>query len=113
MEGHVLHKHPPPEHLRIPGRRWFVPELDNETDITDDERAFATALSEATAPLVCEGVDDVLIPAAYGDHGEDALVAGLSVNHQPEGHRYAMSLLEFGVHFHRNRVHGGRLHNQI
>lgn len=113
MEGPVLHKDPPPEYLRFPDRRWFVPEFDNETIITDDERAFAAALSEATAPLVCEGVHDILIPAAYGDHGENALVAGLELVDHPEGRTYATSLLDFGVHFHGNKVHGGRLHNQI
>ena len=94
--------------------RWFIPELEHPADITDKERRFAAALSEATARLVRPGehMHDLLIPAAYADHGQDALVAGLGISDYLE-ERPIMGLIDFGVHFSGVRVRGGRLHNQI
>ena len=91
--------------------RWFIPEVDDPADITDDERAFAAALSEATAGLVGPGVSDTLIPTAYGDC-DNPLVAGLCVRDSYEG-RYIKEVINFGVHFHGDRVQGGELHNQL
>ena len=94
--------------------RWFVPELDDPSDITDEERSFAAALSEATAGLIRPGehVRDLLIPAAYADHGQGSLVAGLALSDWLAA-RPIIGLIDFGVHFTGNRVRGGRLHNQI
>jgi hypothetical protein len=55
------------------GYRWFIPEVENPSDVTDQERNFASALSEATSALVRPGehIHDLLIPAAYADHGQN------------------------------------------
>ena len=90
--------------------RWFIPDLDDPAEITDDERAFAAALSEATADLVCSDVSDTLIPAAYGDC-DNPLVAGLCVVDSFEGR--LKEIINIGVHFHGDRVSGGELHNQL
>jgi hypothetical protein len=94
--------------------RWFIPEVDDPSDITGQERAFASALSEATAALARPGehVHDLLIPAAYADHGQDTLVAGLGISDWL-AERPIIDLLDFGVHFSGRRVRGGRLHNQL
>jgi len=94
--------------------RWFIPELDDPSDISGQERAFASALSEATAALVQPGehVHDLLIPAAYADHRQDTLVAGLGISDRLAD-RPLIALLDFGVHFSGRRVRGGRLHNQL
>lgn len=95
--------------------KWFIPELDDPDDMTARERAFAAALSGATARLVCPDVGDFLIPAEYGDHGDDTLVAGLSFTDPAAEPR--LGLMEFGVHYRRGRIRGrvsgGRLHNQL
>lgn len=91
--------------------RWFIPELDDPDDMTAEEHAFAAALSGSTAGLVCPGVGDLLIPAEYADHGDDTLVAGLSLvdlTTEP-----GLGLLDFGVHYRSGRINGGRLHNQL
>lgn len=92
--------------------KWFIPELDDPADMTSEERLFAAALSEATAGLVAPGVYDQLIPAAYGDHGGNAMVAALGISDRQAG-KHGLSLIDFGVHFHGDTVKGGRLHNQI
>jgi hypothetical protein len=94
--------------------RWFIPKVDDPSDITEQERTFATALSKATAPLVraSEHVHDLLIPAAYADHGQNALVASLIISDYL-AERPIMELIAFGIHFTGNGVRGGRLHNQI
>jgi hypothetical protein len=91
--------------------RWFVPDLDDPNDMTAQEHAFAAALSGSTARLVCPGVGDFLIPAEYGDHGDDTLVAGLSFTDLAAEPR--LGLVEFGVHYRSGRINGGRLHNQL
>lgn len=93
--------------------KWFLPDLDDPADMTEEERAFAVALSEATAGLVAPGVSDLLIPAAYGDHGDDALVAALGISDRDTGKKYGIGLIDFGVHFRTGVVKGGRLHNQL
>lgn len=80
--------------------------------MADDERAFAAALSEATASLPSAGVSNLLIPSAYADHGENALVAALGLYDMSAG-GHPVSLISFGVHYHGDRVRGGRLHNQL
>jgi hypothetical protein len=94
--------------------RWFIPEVEDPSDITDQERDFASALSEATSALVRPGehVYDLLIPAAYADHGQNTLVAGLGLSDWI-AERPIISLLDFGVHFSGVRVVGGRLHSQL
>jgi hypothetical protein len=96
-------------------RTWpyFVPEDDELPYFTDDERAFAAVLSEATAPLVCSEVNDLLIPSAIARDFQrgNGLVAALWLQGESlQGERHA--LLHFGVHYGGNRVRGGRLHNQ-
>lgn len=62
-------------------RTWpyFVPEDDELPCFTDDERAFAAVLSEATVPLICSEVNDLLIPSVIArDFQQDnGLVAAL------------------------------------
>ncbi|TYB47819.1 hypothetical protein [Actinomadura chibensis] len=89
--------------------RWFIP--DDPSDITGEERAFANALSDATADLVCPGVWDLLIPAADNDLVTDWLVAALVLHDLPASGE-ALSLLDFGVHYLNGRIRGSRLHNQ-
>lgn len=96
----------------MPDHTWFIPELDDPADMTGEERAFAAALSEATAGLVAPGVSDLLIPAAYADHGQGSLVAALSLVDRQAG-EHGRAYLDFGVHFSGHRVQGGRLHNQL
>jgi len=94
--------------------RWFIPEVEDPSDITDQERNFASALSEATSALVRPGahVHDLLISAAYADHGQNTLVAALSISDWL-AERPIISLLSFGVHFSGVGVRGGRLHSQL
>lgn len=98
-------------------RRWFDPDDDPEVAgyLTDEERAFAAALAEATAPLVTPDLNDLLLPAviARDFHPENELVARLGLSGwslRPD--ELKEGLLDFGVHFSGNRVRGGRLHNQ-
>lgn len=88
--------------------------MDDPSDITEQERAFASALAEATAPLVHPGeyIHDLLIPAAYADHGQNTLVASLGISDRL-AERSIVELIAFGVHFSGIRVRGGRLHNQL
>ena len=92
--------------------RWFIPEPGESEGMTGEERAFATALSEASAGLVGTGVSDLVIPAAYGDQEDGSLVASLGISDRDPG-KYALGLINFGVHFRGDRVRGGRLHNQL
>jgi hypothetical protein len=80
--------------------RWFIPEVEDPSDITNQERDFASALSEATSALVRPGehTHDLLIPAAYADHGQNTLVARLGISDWL-AERPIISLLDFGVHF--------------
>jgi hypothetical protein len=62
--------------------RWFDPDDVDPEDagyLTDEERAFAAALADATAPLVTPDLHELLIPAAIARdfHPENELVAGL------------------------------------
>ncbi|MBN6058586.1 hypothetical protein JYK22_42100, partial [Nonomuraea sp. RK-328] len=96
----------------VPGRRWFIPELDDPSDMTDEEWAFANALSDATADLVCPGVSDLLIPAAYNDVATERLIAAIGLYDRPASGP-GLSLLDFGVHYLNGRIRGVRLHNQL
>ena len=65
-------------------RTWpyFVPEDDELPYLTDDERAFAAVLSEATVPLICSEVSDLLIPSviARDFQRDNGLVSALCLD---------------------------------
>ena len=114
-------------HTIVPmgNRRWFDPDDVDREDagyLTDEERAFAAALADATAPLVVPDLYDLLLPAAIARdfHPENQLVAALGLSGWGLGGKLSgecrdemrVGLLDFGVHFSGNCVRGGQLHSQ-
>ena len=90
----------------VPENPWFdVEEFEEDTDITEAERAFVSSLRDSTALWASEDVFGGLVRA--GEH--EALVAYLGMS-EPDTNRV---LIDFGVHFHGERVRGDRLHNQL
>ena len=92
----------------MPRHPWFeVDDPDDECEFTDDERAFASALSghcAAWAPADVTG--EVGRPEDW-----EALLAWVGLSDQ--AHPQHLSLVDLGVRLVGDRVRGDRLHNQL
>lgn len=93
--------------------RWFVPRVAELADFTEEECAFAAALSAATAGLVVPDVSDILIPGAYSSHNTDIMVAGLELLDDSGDGRPPTEFLDLAVHYSTGRVLAGRLDVQL
>lgn len=92
----------------MPRHPWFeVDDPDDECEFTDDERAFASALSgrcAAWAPADVTG--EVGRPEDW-----EALLAWVSLSDRADPQH--LSLVDLGVRLVGDRVRGDRLHNQL
>ena len=87
---------------------WFeVDDPDDDYEFTDDERAFASALS---GHCVAWAPADVVGEVGRPDDWE-SLLAWVGLSERAEPHR--RHLIDLGVHLVGDRVRGNRLHSQL